>query len=65
MHNAIHAQLDALVRELHEQTKKNVLLEIDNAREEMQHALAVKMDATTRDTGEQDAGPSQACQGPC
>ena len=46
MQNAIRSHMDTLVQELNEQTKKSLLLEIGNAKEEMQYSLTVKLENT-------------------
>ena len=51
MQNAIRSHMDTLMQELNEQTKKSLLLEIDNAREEMQHSLTAKWETTTEALG--------------
>ena len=51
MQNAIRSHMDTLMQELNEQTKKSLLLEIDNAREEMQHSLTAKLETTTEALG--------------
>ena len=51
MQNAIRSHMDTLVQELNEQTKKSLLLEIGNAKEEMQHSLTIKLETTTEALG--------------